>query len=361
MKNIIFVIALFLPVLSMGQETSETVLTNSSQVKFEDISNWKTLKFTLEDSTYLDSHSIFYPHAMTVNKQLDIAMMAWGSRQVYYFQSGKLNNIIKINTNRGRGPGEYESPFDMYLGENNMLWVADIDLRKIDIWDLKSKKLKYTYSLNNRFIKPDQIASCSLNNSSDLVLYVLSTQYGNGYNNKEGILHQYDFQNDELILSNTFQEISNDDERYPYVLTGDIICDDEGDLIYSGDFTGTLRKYDRAGNIEFFRTASDVLIEEPLFINLNKGMTRFNPSAPRINGEIFLNDSDLLFVSRSRNRDRDIYGVDVYSVHTGNYMFTFDIPFPAKEIYIQNDKLISIEFNPKEGHDLKIYNIEGLP
>lgn len=361
MKNIILLMALILPVTLMGQETSETILTNSSQIKFEDHSNWKTIKFTLEDSTYLDDHSIFYPHAMTVNKQLDIAMMAWGTRHVYYFQSGKLNNSMKINTNRGRGPGEYESPFDMYLGEDNMLWIADIDLRKFDIWDLKSKKLKYTYSLNNRFIKPDQIASCSVKNSNDTILYVLSTQYGNGYDNKEGILHQYDFQNGELILSNTFQKISNDNERYPYVLTGDIICNREGDLIYSGDFTGTLRKYDRAGNIEFFRTASDVLVEEPLFINLSDGMTRFNPDAPRINGEVFLNDSDLLLVSRSRNIDRDIYGVDVYSLISGDYMFTFEIPFPAKEIYIQNNKLIAIEFNPNEGHDLKIYNIEGLP
>lgn len=360
MKNIIFVIALFLPVTLMGQENSETILTNSSQEKFEDSSNWRSLKFTLEDSTYLDDHSIFYPHALTVNKQLDIAMMAWGTRQVYYFKSGKLNNSTKVNTNRGRGPGEYESPFDMYLGENNRLWIADIDLRKIDIWDLKSNELKYTYSLNNRFTKPDQIASCSVNNSNDTILYVLSTQYGNGYDKKEGILHQYDFKNGELILSNTFQEISNDDERYPYVLTGDIICNSEGDLIYSGDFTGTLRKYDRAGNIEFYRTASDVSVEEPLFININDGMTRFNPDAPRINGEVFLNDPDLLLVSRSRNTDRDIYGVDVYSLITGDYMFTFEIPFPAKEIYIQNNKLISIEFNPKEGHDLKIYNIEGL-
>lgn len=360
MKKIIFVIALFLPITLMGQEISESVLTNSSQEKYEDNTNWKSLKFTLEDSTYLDNHNIFYPHAMTVNKQMDIAMMAWGSRKVYYFKSGKLKNSIKINTNRGRGPGEYESPFDMYLGENNMLWVADIDLRKIDIWELKSNKLKHTFSLNNRFIKPDQIASCNVNNSNNTILYVLSTQYGNGYDNKEGILHKYEFQNGELVLSNTFQRISKDDERYPYVLTGDIICNYEGDLIYSGDFTGTLRKYDSAGNIEFFRTASDILVEEPLFINLNDGMTRFNPDAPRINGEVFLNNSNLLLVSRSRNVDRDIYGVDVYSFITGDYIFSFEIPFPAKEIYVQNNKLISIEFNPKEGHDLKVYTIEGL-
>ncbi|MEX0722964.1 MAG: hypothetical protein WD053_03760 [Gracilimonas sp.] len=359
MKILIFLFISLVPVRTVGQVVSETILTNSSQITDEERISWKPINFTLVDSTYLDDHDIFYPHALTVNEKLDIALMAWGKRSVYLFEQAKLSESSKIETKRGRGPGEYESPFDMYFN-NDMLWISDIGLRKIDVWDTDTKTLKHSFGLENRFVKPDQVVICKLINSNTVYLYVLSTQYGSGYLKKEGVIHSYILNDKELMMNNTFQELSEDQERYPYVITGDLKCNNQGELYYTGDFTGTIRKYDSDGNIIFFRGAINVVVEEPLFINLDDGMTRFNPKAPRINGELFIGNNGELFISHSRNRDRDIYGVDVYSASNGAYNFSFKLPAPAKEIFIAKDRLIAIEFNVNEGHDLKIYKLEGL-
>lgn len=173
------------------------------------------------------------------------------------------------------------------------------------------------------------------------------------------MIHKYAHNNKNLDLVNTFQKLSEDQERYPYVMTGDIACASDGGVMYSGDFTGTIRRYNEEGKVIYYRTAADVVVEEPLFIDRKDGTTRYNPEAPKINGEIFINDKSQLLVSRSRSRSRAIFGVDVYSVDTGAYEYSFRTPQVAKEIAIIGNTLLSIEPRGEEGYDLKRYGLKA--
>ncbi len=306
----------------------------------------------------LEDHSIFYPHALTVNSQLDIAVMAWNKRETYIFKNGVLSNSTQISTRKGRGPGEYEFPFDMYLTDEGLLWISDIGLRKIEVWDINANHLNQTFTLRNIFTKPDQIVSCNRESLETKSIYVLSAQYGYGYEKKDGMMYKYIENGKNLDLVNTFQKLSEDEERYPYVITGDLACTDDGGVIYSGDFTGSIRRYNKDGDIMYYRTAADVVVEEPLFFKLSEDVTRYNPEAPRINGEIFINEKNQLLVSQSRSRSRAIFGVDVYSVDTGAYEYSFRTPHIAKEIAIVGNTLLSIEKRGEEGYDMKRYEFE---
>lgn len=355
MKNIILIIyfvALSIPTLA--QITDQTILINSEQFERLEELTWSEIEFNLIATNSLEDHDIFYPHALTANEQGVIAVMAWDNRSVFIFEKENLSKTLELGTRRGRGPKEYEHPFDMYLTNTGKLWISDINLRKIDVWDIHNQHLKNSFVIENRFIKPDQIIQCENSTDEANILYVLSTQYGVGKNSDEGILHQYVVEESKLDLIKTFQELSSTDERYPYVITGDINCSADGELFYSGDFTGTIRKYNRSGELLYHRTASNYIVEEPLFFK-NDNSTRFNPEAPRINGGIFLVD-DLLFVSRSRNTDRKIYGVDVYSTTNGNYLRSFELPAPAKEIVLISNRLVTIEYTDDGGYSLGLYS-----
>ncbi|MFN1835978.1 hypothetical protein AB2B38_012005 [Balneola sp. MJW-20] len=354
MKSLLLILSLIFPISISAQLIEENILLNSG-MKYETIPDkWYELRTELLDSTNLEDHDIFYPHALTVNKSNELAVMAWDDRVIYVFNEGKLSAPKKLRSRKGRGPREYDLPFDMYLSENE-LWISDINLRKIDAWDINKNEIVRSHSFENVFVKPDQIAVCRNKILNTNELFVLSTQYGYGDSKKEGILHKYHLKNENLVHKETFQKLTDQDERYGYVITGDINCSDNGDLFYSGDFTGTIRKYNTNGEILYFRGANNFIVEEPLFFKKDEDMTIYNPDAPRINGDVFM-INDEVFIGRSRSIDRYIYGIDVYNPKSGNYLYSFKFPIPAKEYAITENRLFIVEYKGDNGFDLKVFD-----
>lgn len=316
------------------------------------VENWKKVDYMLLDSINLNDFDIFSPHALTLNNKNQLAVMAWWDRIVYIFDLNDLNNPIKLQTRMGRGPGEYEYPFDMFLN-NNILWISDMGLRKVESWNIETNNLILTHNFNNVFIKPDQVAVC--NNSAGVKnLLLLSTQYGPGINKSLGILHTYTIQNNKIEPLKTFQKLDNDAERYPYVIQGDLACTRENEFLYSGDFTGSIRKYNIYGDLIYSTTAVNSYYDEPLYYVLDNGnMTKRNPEAVRINDNIFYIDNKV-YISRSHDKRGYIHGIDVYSEEDGSYIESYKIPAIAKEIIVTSSKLITVEYR-EDGHDLKIY------
>ena len=350
-KNTLTLLLLFVPILLLAQDKNSKKLI--SKVPDQDIINWTEEEFEKQVVIKLDEIGVFMPYFLSVNDEGDIALLDWSQRTVFLIRNNEYGEIEKIGGKKGRGPGEYETPFDILLTNDKKIYISDIESRKIDIWNTDKKKLEHSFKLEERFVKPDKIVIC--NEDSTKMLYVLSTQYGYGYNDQSGILHKYIVNENSIQIQNTFQELEDDDERYPYVITGQIACDIDKSFFYSGDFTGTIRRYDSNGELNFVRNAASNKIEEPLFIKNRKDHTKFNPKAPRVNGEIFIN-GQYLIVGHSRKKDRYIYGLDYYSKLTGKYIKTIKLPVPAKEIAIKNEKLYLIEYRNKEGFNLNIYN-----
>ena len=353
MKIILLVISITFSSALMAQENGTTVLI--SDKKDSDQIKWIEGNFKLLESVNLDSLEIFSPYFLSLNDVGGLAMLDWDQRTLFYFSDEDFQNPIRVGGKKGRGPGEYESPFDIYLSNDKKIWIPDSDLRKIDIWDLGSNKLHASYKLKNRFVKPDKIELCEDKDGKWEKIYILSSQYGIGYEKKEGILYQYDIKDQQLINVDTFQELSIDNERYPYVITGHIGCSNIGQLYYSGDFSGSIRKYDSNNELLFYRNAVNLEIKEPLFLKANNDFTRYNPEAPRINGESFL-IKNKLFVGHSRTKDRYIYAVDIYSTEEGEYLYSFKLPVPAKEMAISESKIYLFEYAGKSGFNLKAYN-----
>lgn len=354
MKTLQIILLLFFP-LGVLSQSSPTVLI--SQDKDSDNIVWKDGKFKLIESKNLDSLGIFDPYFLTINDIGNIVLMDWGQRSLFYFMNNKIGNPIKIGGNKGRGPGEYETPLDIYLTNNGEIWVPDTELRKIDVWDSKTNQLEKTFKIENRFVKPDKITFCENSDGDFDRLYILSSQYGYGFKKEEGILHQYDIEEGRLEILNTFQKLTEDDERYPYVVTGHINCSDKNELFYTSDFSGTIRKYDIDNQLVFYRNTAGFEVKEPLFIKVREDFTRYNPEAPRINGESFLN-GDKILVGHSRAKDRYVYGIDIYSERDGKYMHSIKLPVPAKEMAIHGNELYLLEYAGDFGFNLKVYEFD---
>lgn len=351
--TLLLIFLIFVIPRSIHAQTNDPhVLIKSQQDIFQNETEiWKEKPFIKVDSVALEDHGIFYPHALTANENDQVAIMAWDDREVVLFNLKDLHNPERLNTRRGRGPREYESPFDMFLAQDK-LWISDIGLRKIDVWDIDEKRMDHTFSVNNRFIKPDQISACD-NEEDTYSLFVLSTQYGFGFNDQEGIMHKYKFQNGKLNLTNTFQPLSNDHERYPYVITGDIACS-ENELYYSADYSGTIRNYNESGQLDYYRTGVNSDTDEPIFFYRENGNTIRNRDAIRINGNLFV-INERLYIERSRNSDADIHSLDVYEKQSGKYLHSIKLPALTKEIALTTEFLVAIEFRGNDGYDLKLY------
>src|SRR5690554_2369436 len=137
MRILLTIALIILSVEATAQVNSENILLSEGQNSTGEKENWRVINYALLDSINLDEFGIYYPHALTINKQNRLAIMAWDNRAVYIFELTDLNSPKKIPTRMGRGPGEYEYPFDMFL-TNNSLWISDIGLRKIDAWNINS-------------------------------------------------------------------------------------------------------------------------------------------------------------------------------------------------------------------------------
>ncbi len=352
MKILVFFILSMLPRILISQSSDPTVLI-SDKIDF-DLIKWEKGNFVLEKNFNLDSLGIYTPYFLSVNDKGSLAMLDWEQRSVYYFPESDLENPYKVGGKKGRGPGEYQTPFDIHLSNKNKIWIPDSDQRKIDIWDSKSRELESSFQIKNKWVKPDKIELCENNEEDWEKIFVLSSQYGPGFKNQEGILHQYDIKSRDLVNIDTFQEISKDDERYPYVVTGQIKCSADGELYYTGDFSGTIRKYNSNNEMVFYRSAAGFKVKEPLFIKVKKDFTRYNPEAPRVNGESFV-IGNKLFVGHSRTKDRYVYAVDVYEIGKGRYLYSFKLPVPAKELAITSERIYLFEYAGEKGFNLKIY------
>tara|TARA_R110002124_G_scaffold194258_3_gene361380 strand:- start:24483 stop:25562 length:1080 start_codon:yes stop_codon:yes gene_type:complete len=353
MKLFTLFLLLFFPKVIFSQLSDSSVLISEKGDK--DQVQWNEGKFNLIKSVNLDSVGIFTPYFLSVNDLGNLAILDWEQRSVYFFPSDDLENPVKVGGKKGRGPGEYETPFDIHLSNSNKIWIPDSEQRKIDIWDSKVRKVESSFKISNKWVKPDKVELCESDDGSWEKIYILSSQYGPGVKNKEGILHQYDIVNNSLVNIDTFQKLSKDDERYPYVVTGQIQCSVDGELYYSGDFSGTIRKYSSNNQLLFHRNAAGFKVEEPLFIKVKEDFTRYNPAAPRVNGESFL-IGDKFYVGHSRTKDRYVYAVDVYDSENGEYLYTFKLPVPAKELAISESKIYLFEYAGKSGFNLKVYD-----
>src|SRR5690554_2257011 len=121
MRILLTIALIILSVEATAQVNSENILLSEGQNSTGEKENWRVINYALLDSINLDEFGIYYPHALTINEQNQLAMMAWDDRSVHIFDLSNLNNPKKIPAKKGRGPGEYEFPFDMHLS-NQKLW-----------------------------------------------------------------------------------------------------------------------------------------------------------------------------------------------------------------------------------------------
>jgi hypothetical protein len=342
--------------INLLANAQETVLINSTNIEKEDQQVLIEADIKLIESLTLSELDIYSPSNLTVNSKGDIALMAWSTRKIFFFEDGKLQKPVRLKSSEGRGPGEYEAPFDMYLTDERMIWVSDFQRRKIDRWDPLKNKVTLSHTISEMFVEPDHLVECY--DGGKRKVYTVSVAYGPTKSGKVGLFHSFLVEGDELIPLNTFQQLSEKDERRSYVVTGDIACgDDPESIFYAGSYSSTIRKYINGGELSFYRNSVDTDLKEPIFIKTSKTTTRINPKAPKVNNGVFNAKGKLIVVTSNRIHDYSQY-LDFYDKDSGAYEFSVTLPALAREVVLNDNNLVAIEGVETEEYVLKVYKFE---
>lgn len=118
--------------------------------------------FELEKSIVLEkNHEVSNMTHLIVDANKNFVFLDYHAHNVFIFsQDGKF---IKMLGNRGKGPGEFESPLSAATDTEGRLFICDNGLRKMSIFNADYKFLKSFFIVGNHFM-PDNFTVLSNNN-----------------------------------------------------------------------------------------------------------------------------------------------------------------------------------------------------
>lgn len=236
--------------------------------------------------------------------------------------------LIRKYGRRGRGPGEFMSPFRIDLTENGKLLVLDPNLNKCELFEGNNTK---QFKLSSM-----PLGVCLVDS-----MYFATLQFLNPFDysalTKHYIVNGSSEECQNLILIN-----NNDVNLGPITfLQGDILSIDKNSFVYIPLFMNHFVKYSNKGKIVFAHNMIDN-IKLPTIHKDNSKMTDFRlPEEYRSSLTAFVVDNKLYNVSYQAMKKKSTgidYVIDVYSLSQGEYLYSFKLLDQEKMLNIYMDK-----------------------
>lgn len=249
------------------------------------------------------------------------------------------NKICKISTNsfeietcfsipEGQGPKEIRSMFPFAFHEKTIA-VVDNSQSKIQ-YRSDNGEFIAEYSLSN--LQPERILY-----KDSYSLITLSDPFFSG---KEFLLHEINESGDLIAAFGRIDEEKFNTLKYP----GNINIDSGGNIYYAGFSEHILKKWDSNYNLKFSISSIDNFPSELNYVtNTNSesqimGYSEFGVFSS-IGSSLFKKYWLILHGGVSGDND-ELPKLDIYSVESGEYLFTFELPYRSNGPIVVDDNYI---------------------
>lgn len=228
---------------------------------------------------------------------------------------------------RGRGPGEFISPFRIDITPEGKILVLDPNLQKCELFDKdKSKQFK---------LSSMPIGICFADSESFVTLQVINP-YDNSALLKHNIASGTAIECENLIFNNEGLNLG------PLTfLQGEILNIDKNNFIYIPFYMNHFVKYSNEGKIILVRNSIDNK-KLPSIIRDNSEMINFRLPSEYISSlYAFIIQNELYNVSKKITKSDESssdYFVDVYDLENLEYLYSFIFPIKKEIINIFMDK-----------------------
>jgi hypothetical protein len=281
----------------------------------------KGFSFGQNDNMLLD------PRRVKVSSTGDVFVLDWGDRQVKKFSSDGTP-LLKYGKGVGKGPGELTNPTDFVVDDQERVWVCDPVIGLVTIYD---KRGNVSGTVRTK-VPPYRIALVSQER-----FVIVSAPIG------ETLFSVYQ-------LSGAFQKsfgvLIPDQTRNGLLLDGYLCEDGEGGLIYALSRASLLVRYSPEG---INRYAVETVDPFPLpqlerFTVGDSRVTRVDPKAPYSTLSVAIQDGRIYLLSRGSSPEkRQSSIIDVYTMETGDYLYSFTVPGNCIQMDIKKFSLYCID------------------
>jgi len=281
--------------------------------------------------------------SMTYDKKNNFYVADYGDMKIKKFNK-HAEYIESFGKGRGEGPGEFSNIIGLHVDERNKLWVTDNFNSRVTIFKTPS-----SYDIINTSVVPYRL------------LPIIEGKYL--------VRNRYDNQDKIYNLSGKFisetEQIIDDPSLWAYVLDGFYSLTPENNIVKSFRHTNQLLKISEHGKILFYRESIKPPQELPIDPYYANDFARVNTVSDEKSETLasgipqIVNKTIHIFII-TRNDDeenswtRDT--VDVYDLHNGDYLYSYNLPEPFTTISISNNYLAGIK---RSSSSFEIWKIEN--
>jgi len=277
----------------------------------------------------------YYPTFVKSDNSGNIYVLDMADCSVKKFNSKGV--FIRKYGRKGRGPGEFLSPFRIDVSYNGNLLVLDPNLNKCELFE--GEKVR-------QFILSSMPIGICLVDSKSFVTFQMLNPFDYSALTKYNIVNGNTSECQNLIL-NTSENVNLG--PLPF-LSGDIYSVDNNSFLYVPEFMNHFVKYSYKGKIIYAcNTIDDIKL--PSVQRDNANMVNFRLPKEYISSwRAFIVNNKLYNVSYKATKKKASgidYVIDAYSLSRGEYLHSFILPDMElmRNIYMDKEKMYLLKDN----------------
>ncbi|MBS3945181.1 MAG: hypothetical protein KGZ42_06750 [Melioribacter sp.] len=266
-----------------------------------------------------------YPVMVKSDKSGNIYVLDMQGCSVSKFDSN--GSFVKKYGRKGKGPGEFDSPFRIDVSDNGKLLVLDPNLMKCELFEGDNTK-QFILSMMSH-------AACFVDSTSFVTFQTLMP-FDYSALIKHNISNGSSEECQNLIMANDAMNIG----ALPF-LSGEILSVNKNGFLYVPEFMNHFVKYSNEGKIiDACNTIENIKLpsiqrENPNIIDYRLPKENISSYNSFVITDRFFNVSYQASIKGSTGRK---YVIDVYSISSGVYLHSFMLPEKVGVIWIYMDK-----------------------
>jgi len=289
--------------------------------------NWKRVVLEKVFSIGQDKNLLLDPRDVKVSPAGEVFVLDWGDRQIKKLSSdGRV--LSKYGKGVGKGPGELINPTDFAVDGQDNVWVCDPATGLLTIYD----KRGHVYGTVRTKVPPYRIALLSREQFVVVPAPIGETLF---------YVHQLSGE-----FQKSFGNLVPDQTRNGLMLDGYLCVDGEGGFIYTLLRAGVFVRYSSEGvNLYTMETIEPIPLPRlERFAVGDSRVTRVDPKAPYSSLSVAIQDGRIYLLYRGSSPEkRQSSIIDVYTIATGDYLYSFTVPGNCIQMDIKKFSLYCID------------------